>query len=525
MHCKPFEHTRKRQSLQINSPRIDRVCVILELGNREIPSFVGPELGYNYCETPCTDWGAVVTALVERQRILQTDRPWRIAERHLRGYTKSVEWLYGVVRNTIRVKEMRLKSCGELAETYDGTKRAHYRQCAAELKENPLTWRRRREIYHDPSGKWGELTSRPRVLLVQTIRARGAAGVKPGTPLRAPILIEGRYRAHVETSLHYFMSAHGHEMVASGMDLYQRGRTITKYCQMGYLVLSCDWKSFDGSLGQLGVVERDIFLRTMERTYGDDEALRAVIWSQNFCTIQGGPVSARMYGNRGSGTAGTSAGNKMVVLSALHYALGPALHGANSCQLLCDGDDTLIFVPPVHRPYVKSWVRRLTELGLQTKVEQEIENNGTDDQLSCVRFCRAGVINTQHGPFLCKKPDDMLKVATNIRRHFRGPRFKDYLATLGVGYSNAYGHVPIMGAVGEMFAIASPGGKSDRALMENAGLEYMVQRQPHKTHQPLTMEDRLSFHKTFGVTPQDQILCEMLLRQEGARLRSLLSSC
>lgn len=420
---------------------------------------------------------------------------------------------------------MPLMTCGEMAETYDGSKRAHYRACATELEHNPLTWRRRREIYHEPSGKWGELTRRPRVLLVQTVRSQGCPAVKAGTPLRAPILVEGRYRNQVETSLHHYMSAHGHHMVASGMDLYKRGRMISKYSRQGWLVLSCDWKSFDGSLGELGVVERNEFLAAMKALHGADEALAATIWSQNFCKIQGGPVSGRMYGNRGSGTAGTSSGNKVVVLSALHYALGPGLRGANSCQLFCDGDDTLIFVPPIHRRWVDSWVRRLTELGLETKVEQEVENNGTDDQLAAIRFCRAGVIETQHGPFLCKKPDDMLKVATNIRRHFRGPRFRDYLATLGVGYSNAYGHVPIMGAVGEMFAIASPHGKVDTALMEGAGLEYMVKQQPSKLHGPITERDRASFHKTFGVTPAQQLLCEALLREEGVRLRCLLSSC
>ncbi len=499
---------------------------MLEAGTKDSPGFLRPEAGWNACDTPCTDWGSLVTALRDRQNIDipppdKPERPFRMDPRHLAGFTRAVRETYGILENIIRSKSPDRPDPLMRWTKYSGTKREHYRQCALEQSAHPLHTRPVSDIFHEASVKWGELSSRARVLLVQTVRAIGCVGVKPGSFLRLPIMIEGGYRDLVEDALHKYSHARGMRYVASGMDLFKRGKVIREYATAGGCILSLDWSSFDGTLGQLGVVERNSFLTTMRRIFGRDRDLDAVIQSQNFCRVQGGPVRARIYGNRGSGTAGTSTGNKVVVLSAIKYCLGPAFGGRDGVRLLCDGDDTLIFVPQRWRGegdrWIRSWVRRFSELGLVTKVQQNIDTSSVDP-VGQVRFCRAGVISTAGGDFLCKEPFDALKVLTNFRKHFRGKRFVDYLQTMSVGIACTYSQVPILHCFADVFDV---GGKVDRDLLDSAGFEYMMSKQKMGKY-TITQECRDSFCMTFGVSVADQLACEQALREEAQHFRSAL---
>jgi hypothetical protein len=411
----------------------------------------------------------------------------------------------------------------ERYKKYSGSKRAHYERCAEENSAHPIGSRDGAAIFHDASVKWGELTSRPRALLVQSVRAKGTANVKPGMLLRTPIMIEGGYRDHFEDALHKLCHRAGWHIVASGMDLHKRGRVMRSMIEPGDVVLSCDWRRFDGTEGWLAVDERKEFLEWSEKLFGRDNALREVLRTQDRNTVQAGPLSGKIFGNRGSGTAGTSTGNKLVVLAALHYALGKAMEGLRGVKLFCDGDDTLIVVPKRFQGmrWYKSWARRLSELGLETKIQQCVLDTPEHPAAETVRFCRAGVINTSRGWFLCKQPDDAVKVMTNFRRHFGGSEFCDYISTLSVGMKNVYGDVPILCKFADMFDV---GGKYNKGLYDGAGMEYMISR--HKSGGPgmITDEHRHSFFLTWGVTAHEQIACEAALMEEAHRFRQLVEA-
>ncbi len=519
---KPFIHTRKKQTLQYRSPAFDHITRVLEVATGDQPQTVRAEFGPNYRPSPCTDYGAQVLALETRQRIQET-RPWVIEERHLRGVQHAMDRLYAQLNNIIKHQKTKRGEAinkkptyHEKAQKYSGSKRVHYEQCAREIEANGLD---RRSIFHECAGKWGELSDRPRVLLVQSIRAKGAPGVKPGALLRAPILAEGIYRDYYEDALHKWKHARGFKNVASGSSLRTRGQAITSMIEPGDQVLSLDWSSFDGSLGQLGVIERNTFLAHTRRIWGNDPILDSVIHTQNFCTVQGGPVRAQLYGNRGSGTAGTSTGNKCVVLACIAYCLGPAFGGARGVKLYCDGDDTLIIVPPQwqgeNNRWIRSWCRRFTALGLETKVQQNLLGS-REEMTAQVRFCRAGVIHTSSGPLLCKEPLDAFCVFTNFRKHFRGPRFKDYLTTLSVGIRGTYSEVPILSAFADFFDV---GGTYDAHLMDSSGIEHMMLCRGGGATGTVTDEARWSFYRTFGVPPTTQVECEQLIRHDARLLK------
>ncbi len=522
---KAFTDRHARCHLQLVSQKLDEVLTLMDTC-LNIPPCERPLQGINRVDTPCTCHAGLARALETRQRLSNPDRPWRIADRHARGYQKELKQFYTTIKKIIQQSGATRPDPLKRYEKYSGTKRVHYQKCAAEFEAYPLGTPAGHEIFHEGAVKWGELSARPRALLVQSVRAKGTKRTRSGEILRVPIMVEGGYRDQIEDALHRYCHRRGFHYCASGMSLHKRAKKMKQMIEPGDIVLSCDWSSFDGSLGWLGVWERLQFLAIMEELYGPDPALREVILTQNDCKVQAKALYGRIFGNRGSGTAGTSSGNKMVVIAAILYALGPAMRGRNGCKLFCDGDDTLIIVPKEWQGerWVSSWCRRFTELGLETKVEQIIVDSPAVQAVDEVRFCRAGVIDTPRGPFLCKSPSDAIRVVTNLRRHFRGPQIRDYATTLAIGLRDTYGDVPVLKELWKWFDV---GGHYNRLLYESSGLEYMLQKttcrwqgtEPDHNH-------RMSFYRTFGMPPTVQIHCEQLLAYLAPHARSaIMAGC
>ncbi len=525
---KPMDCKRKRGHLQIQSPEIDFVLRVLNRAEREDQPEYAPE-GNNFVETPCTCHASLAHALENRQCLNDPNKPHRIAPRHLAGYRKAQQDLTRALWAIIASREPHLKTLAEKARTYPSGKREHYEKCAREALAHPINHRERDRVFHDAQVKWGELSSRPRALLVQSVRAKGTTGVKAGELLRLPILCESIYREHEEDALHRYLHARGHHMTASGMSLHKKGKALKKMTRPGSWLLSIDFKNFDGTEGEPAVIERQCFLNAAQRQFGRDAQLKTVLETQNRNRFQAGPLSGRIYGNRGSGTAGTSTGNKKVVLAALLYAMGPAAKGKEGCTFLCDGDDTIIEVPQRFQEllpngesrWITSWVRRLAELGFTVKVEQLVTDNSVTEAPYETTFCRARVIETPRGPFLCKKPADAMKVATNFRRHFQGNRFRDYLQTLSVSMEGTYGDVPILCEMGRAFDV---GGRVDTSLLETAGMEYMMSRTTTRAKDPISESHRLSFWRSFNITPTMQKHCETALREFQIKFKHHLQS-
>ncbi len=519
----PYTGRHTRCHIQLRNPVIDEVLsTLLRLDGLDAPTTNGA----NFVETPCTCPAGLCNACEKRQRLTlnkegAADRPWTIPERHAKGYKKELKKLLNVLKNIVKQDAVPKPDPSTRWKKYSGSKREHYRQCASEFAANPIRSKGGPAIFHEGSVKWGELSSRPRALLIQSQRASGLGETPRGVKLRTPIMVEGGYRDPFETALHKFCHKRGFEYCASGMDLHTRAKKIKRMVEPGDAVLSCDWSSFDGSLGWLGVWEREAFLAVCEELWGVDEALREVLRTQNFCSVESVSFRARIFGNRGSGTAGTSTANKIVVLASLFYALGPAMLGRGGVKLFCDGDDTLIIVPKKWQGarngqgWYSSWARRLTALGLETKVEQILfPEDG--DVVPRIRFCRASVIETSRGPFLCKIPSDVIKVATNIRRHFRGPYFRAYMSTLSVCLRQCYGDVPVLCELWRWFDLECTVNVS---LLDNCGLEYMMQ----KTHTLGSADDitpihRASFAATFGLQPSVQQHFEHLIRSSSSEV-------
>lgn len=502
---KPFVCKQKRRSLQLQHPALDALIDILERP-REIQDHPHPPFGLNFCETPCTSEGGFTHAMENRHGLNEPAGPPRTLRRHAVGYAQALRSIYDEFYHIAKQKQYARSDISTRWQRFSGSKREHYRQCYLEQEHNPLSRRPRTDVYHAGQTKWGELSARPRALLVQSVRSKGAPGVKPGTELRTPIAIEGQYRDVHEQVLHNWTSARKIKIMAAGMSLHKRARHLTKMHKPNHSFIVLDLKNFDGNSRERAVQERAEFLRFCTRLYGHDPELHRVLQTQDKATFRYGTVFGQIYGNRGSGTAGTSCGNKTVMMALLKYAMGPAF---NKSEFLCDGDDTIIMCPTAEtKAHLNSWVNRIKALGLTAKVEQVLHPVEGEDQLAQLRFCRAGIIHTSRGPMLCKDPLDATKVLTNFRRHFHGPYFRDYLQTLCVGIDAVYGDVPILSRFKGMLDV---GGKVNKVLLESSGVEYMMTRHDYVANHVITDQARHSFWKTFGVPPSEQLRAEELI--------------
>jgi len=557
------KHTREH--LNVWGPEIDRALDTLGYTTNSWT------MRRNDVQTPCTCSAMLYEACICRHRVLEIDRPWNIDPRYAAGYRNEVSALSRDLSNLLG-RQSKLQDWRNGWLDFSGPAREMYRVATVDMEVNGYT----QQLFFDLAGKWGEKAEfiRGRVIAPQAMRCIGSeavGGSKPGRITLGPILQERPFRKKFEEALHKLRNRDGSRAVASGRTLVQRAKDIINMFEDGWItknefeearaefdaddapqqkrqkmmpqhsvsyvapdhgedihILSFDFTSFDGSLGKLAVWERDAFYVEMVRLYGEKKCanLKRTLDHQNVINGKGKAMETNIYGNRASGTAGTSTGNKIVVIAALRFALGP---GFKHIKIYCDGDDTLLFIPDRYMPFVQSWRDRLGRLGLTSKIENHAKH------WRDIVFCRAKIVLATRGrtvPILCKQPDAAIVSSTNIVRHFRGNEFSTYLHTLRECGEIAYEGVPILHALGRLF----PRGKADMSKL-GCGHEFILAREAKQRQgkvfipstpdedqavsQLISDEVRHAFYLSHGVTPAKQIEIERDFSALGDRLEPL----
>jgi len=234
------------------------------------------------------------------------------------------------------------------------------------------------------------------------------------------------------------------------------------------------------------------------------EDLRRVFVSQTRLNVKADGLTAEIAGNRASGTAGTSVANKIVMISALKYAMIRS-YMAGKVTFYCDGDDTLIFVAPDALQYEASWLRRLSCLGLDVVVE----NRATT--VEDIIFCRSKPVRFgDRAAMLIKRPADAFKTMCAVVRHFKGDAVVDYFATMRDGYSRLWAGVPVMAHLADVFGTE---GNVNHKLRDSDD-NYRF-REGTTTSAPITAEARADFHRVFGISVQSQLEVESLCASVG----------
>ncbi len=394
--------------------------------------------------------------------------------------------------------------------SYSGGKRKHYLKCLAELDE----WGYVHRSFFPAHVKWGERNSRPRAIVPQAAKCLGQGKpgdefyTKAGEPLLIPILVESPVRRAIEQALHSMRNWDGSRMFASGRSLAQRVADIARMFVGGWTCWSIDCSSFDGSQGDLAIWERQACLDFAKRMGIEHyRELKKVFREQDRLAVKSDEVRASIYGNRASGTAGTSVANKLVMMAALFHAMGRA-YDAKMVKFYCDGDDTLIFVRNDALYLESSWMRRLSSLGLDVVVE----NRAT--RLEDIVFCRSKPVEYGLGrAMLVKKPGDAFKTMCAVVRHFKGSALVDYFATMRDGYNRLWAGVPVM------YKLANVFGTQGRVNLKLLSRDEEYARRllvGMPTDVPITYESRRSFQEAFGISVAAQLEIEALCDEVGA---------
>lgn len=470
--------------------------------------------------TPCGCDPNLCHGFKLRQRFGDDKRPWVISERYRRGYQRSLRNLYQQLkRKTAKARTVDIR---EIPDRYSGSQKALYKKAVE------VTLNQEMQSIGCPTVKWGERCDhdaapkrgRSRVIIPQYQRDDESGQYLPG-----PIAVELPIRLVIEEGLHALRNPSGSRQCASARSLHQRACDIKKMMRPGWRCISIDASSFDGSLGDLAVDEREECYRFAQSRGDATDKLRKVLQQQNNLPLRTRTgAKGRLIKNRASGTGGTSSGNKMVMLAALIFA---SIRSYNSghVEFYCDGDDTLIFVSPTivatfddvdnkngPCPLFRSWLRRMSQLGLNIVVE---------NIAACaaeVMFCRSKIVETINGPTMVKIPDHAFVTQTCIVRHFKGPQFADYLATLREGFGNMWAGVPVLGKLGNMF----PAGRANVKLLSTNGIERWARNSHGKQLKIVTPQARQSFEETFGIPPDVQISLEERFDRIGIEMTAAL---
>lgn len=469
---------------------------------------LGELLGSEECEadTSCVCPNNLVNALVERQRLLDPTRPRGIRRRDMRGFESALRATY---RSMSKIMQGRgIATRAEVVESYTGAKRNYYRKCLNELNE----WGFTHQTFYPAHVKPDERNHRPRAIIPQAAKCLGTGeprapgSTMPGETLLLPILVENPVRRYLDEAMHSLRNPDGSRQFASGRSLKQRARDIRDMFPANWQCWSIDCSSYDGSQGELAVLERNVCLEFFrDRNYEHYRELKRALLGQNRLNVRADGIRAGIYGNRASGTAGTSVANKLVMIAALKHA-AKVSYDAGQIKFYCDGDDTLLFVAPEAMRHENSWMRRLGRLGLEVVVE---------NRATCfedIVFCRSKPVETSEGVMLVKMPKDAYKTMCGVVRNFKGGELRDYFATLKDGYGRLWNGVPVMSKIANIFG----GGRVNRNLLSSdEKFKWGYLGVTPINHIPITRAARASFMRVFGISHAAQLEIEDLCDQIG----------
>ncbi len=485
-HCMSFSNdvcNAKRCHLQFSGGALQEIGNLLNIDDI-------------HRHTMCTCTWGLAHACYDRLRIGDKRFPWEVRYRALEGYQKRLCIVYRLMKHLSGPK----RTLEQVVRHYTGAKRALYERSLRDYVGFGLG-----RIIYPAFCKWGErapisdMRHRTRAIVPQYSFGQGPES--RGMKLPVPILLELTGRHAQEEALPKFAQAtHGRITFATGMTPEQRAATLAEFFNEGLICQAIDLTAFDGSQGVLAVEERKHFLRQFGN--GDPD-LQRVIRSQNRPKLSSSGLKCESYGFRQSGTGGTAVANKLVMIAALLYAT----EGAKGLRFFCDGDDTILAFPPDQLRYVRSWFRRMKWLGLATKPERLAYN------LEEVVFCRASPVLVNGKWTMIKRPTDALCTVFCVVRHFRGNQLMDYLATLSVGYGNLWSGCPVLCAVGDFFSHCR--GNVNKALLSGSGSEYGLRVEGRRSPSVVTEEARVTFARAFGISKDEQLLIEALLRDSA----------
>jgi len=470
---------------------------------------IGELLGTQIESVPAnTDRHDFLHAIVNRGRVLSR---LHVDQEALAGYGKELRHLFG----RYSAHKWNFRSYDSIVASFSGPKRKLYQNAYDVYQRSGLGEMSFIGFVKSGEGQKDPENPRPRHILMQVSAYKNDPYYK-GRPTNAPVLMELVGRRAQQDVMHLVMESNGQPLFAQGARPNERAEVIDYYMSNGYVGKSIDCKAFDGSQVYTAPMERQVYLETIRRLgcYNYKEQAE-VLRAQNEGRVRFEQDSYGYGPARQSGTGGTSAGNKTVMVAALEYAFQRRELG-HKVFFYCDGDDTLLFASEDEWERMgNGWMERMGRLGHETLIEHEFRTTGE------AVFCRSKPMRVNDVLTIVKDVPAALKKALAITRHFKGHQFEDYCQTVSVGYGMLWAGVPILCKIGKLYDV---GGRVNAELLGNSGLEYHMRSSVLEVlRTEVTDEARWDTERYQGISVATQLEIEEILESVAQDVHRQLS--
>lgn len=391
---------------------------------------------------------------------------------------------------------------GEWISKYSGRKLTLYRQAEASLLIDGFHQRDRYIKSFIKPEKISDPTRDPRTIQARSPRYNYCLGnyLKP---------IEHKlYRITGSRNLRRWLPRG--RLIAKGLDLRARAYLVRSKLNSlpNCVCLSIDASRFDAHVGR---VMLDIEHSVYKRCYPGDRLLQKLLDLQQVNRgFTAGGIAYKCPGGRMSGDMNTALGNclLMVIITAVtmrRLGLAPS-----QWQMLCDGDDTLIFVSAEHEQLLTI---NFPELFNQAGMSIKLENRAS--KLEQIAFCQGKIIPTYDGLKFVQNPIRSMSRSLVSCRHYQHlSAVNKVLATVGRCELAINMGVPVLQAYAQSM-IRNAGEVPPRHAVNFSGRVFKAQRE-WRAHGgvveplPITMEARLAFEEAFDMPLDEQLRLERL---------------
>lgn len=381
---------------------------------------------------------------------------------------------------------------------YHGAKRRKYMQARQDLATTPI---RRSDSYiaaFIKAEKIFELKD-PRMIQARSVRYNCVLGdyLKPIEHSLYNIKGTGRLAKYLPAS----------RLIAKGCNMERRAALIRKKMNRFRqpIVVSLDASRFDAHVTTMLEVEHLIY----NRYWRSPDLQRILSWQvYNRGRTSNGIRYKCKYG-RMSGDMNTALGNCIISIIVLANIMRRLHLRPSRWDMLCDGDDVLLFIDHGDQNILQHIPQLYLEHGFKIKVENVTSN------YNCVQFCQTFPCDTPLGPKMVSNPTRTLSRALAGVKHWAEPKFvPKYLALIGYCELALNMGVPVL----QEFAltIMSWGSVLPKSVHRTGRVIKAVREERHHEIQPtnISIEARCSFEDATGITIEQQRSIEGALRAQ-----------
>lgn len=378
----------------------------------------------------------------------------------------------------------------EFIESRTGSKRHVYTRARSDLSDVPRTL-----------GELARLAFFTKYENTLVLKPQVPRIISPRDPRFNYLL--GRYTVAIEHKVFDALATlvGSDKVIAKGLTQQEKAELIVSKLKPGYACVGLDASRFDQTIGRVLLkAEHSLYTRLFPGDPLLPHLLRCQLRNRGSARCHDGVVHADIGPMRCSGDQNTSLGN--CIISVLLAVLFCEEHALVNFDILCDGDDLLLFVPVESLPLLDGLTAWYLRWGMRMKVEAPAY---VPEQ---VEFCQSRPIWLPDGWLLVRNPVKCF--ATDFAGGARlgaMDKFVEHLRAVGLcGLSMAAG-VPLLQSYYSWAVANGKTGKFHFQDLAGVGYQYRIQVRAGflPSCKPVDARTRESFARAFSINEGDQL--------------------